>query len=144
MVRFTLVAAALAIFLSISSCGGGTGNHGMLQSITVTPSSPSSSAQFVATGTYADGTKSKPLDVEWYIWDQSSLDPVPSYVLTRAPFAWQCGGVTGSFLVTAFAPQAPSAPTTGPIVGAVWADLVTDTQQSEGGFVAGYAHLNCP
>ncbi len=144
MARLTLLVTSLAVSLFLSSCGGGTTNHGMLQSITVAPASQSSSAQFVATGTYADGTKVKPLDVNWFIWIQPSLDPTGDYALPRAPFAWQCGGSSGSFLVTAFAPQNPTAPATGSISGNVWADLVTGAAQSEGGFVGGSGHLNCP
>jgi hypothetical protein len=147
MTKFRLAAAILAISSVLSSCGGGgTTNHGLLQSITITPASPNSSAQFVATGTFADGTKVNHLPVNWFIaLNSNDIDPAPGYSLGSAPFAQQCGaGMSGPFLVTAFAPQDPKAPVTGTMLASDWFALVTGASQNQGGFVGASAQLNCP
>ena len=134
--------------LTLNSCGGGgTSNHGLLQSISISPVSPTSSAQFVATGTFSDGTKVSPLPVSWFIvLFPQDIDPAPGYSLSLAPYTQQCSaGMAGqSFLVTAFAPQDPKAATSGGMTASVWFDFVTAAITSEGGFVGNSAHLNCP
>jgi hypothetical protein len=98
----------------------------------------------VATGTFSDGTKVTPLPANWFIIE-FVVDPAPGYNLTAAPFSQQCSpGQSGSFLVTAFAPQNPKAPTSGAMPESVWADMIGAAVQSEGGFIGGSAHLNCP
>ena len=50
MTKLTLSAAILSVTLVFSSCGGGSSILGTLHSISISPSSISGSAQFVATG----------------------------------------------------------------------------------------------
>ena len=90
MSKSTLILGMLLVSASFSSCGGGVGGHGQLQSISVSPSSPTSSAQFVATGTFSDGTKVSPLPVNWFII-LPAVDPNPVYQLSGSPFSQQCG-----------------------------------------------------
>ena len=134
---------ALVSALILANCGGG--NNPMLQSISISPGSPTGSAQFVATGTYSNGKTITPLPVNWFIIAVPDVDPAPAYSLNAAPFAQLCPSlVAGSFLVTAFAPQNPNAPSSGGMPLNVWEDMIHATVQSEGGFVNGSAHLNCP
>lgn len=142
MSKSSLSAVALAFCSILSGCGA---NTAMLQSITISPASQSSAAQFVATGTFSDGTKVSPLPVSWFIIVVPDIDPAPGYHLTTSPFSQQCvQGENGSFLVTAFAPQNPKAPSSGSMPENVWADMINASVPSEGGFVGGSAHFNCP
>jgi hypothetical protein len=142
MAKFSLVLAVLAIAAFLSSCGGG--NLGTLQSITVSPSSASGAGRFVAAGTYSNGAKVSPLPVNWFVI-LGAVDPAPGYQLTAAPFSQPCApGQSGSFLVTAFAPQNPKAPSSGSMSTSVWLDLIHASRQAEGGFVGASAQLNCP
>lgn len=134
---------ALLSALILASCGGGS--TPMLQSISISPGSPSGSAQFVATGMYSNGKTVTPLAVSWFVIKVPDIDPAPAYNLTAAPFGQLCPSLlAGSFLVTAFAPQNPNAPTSGSMPVNVWEDMIHASVQTEGGFVGGSAHFNCP
>lgn len=134
--------AVVSMALGLSSCG--QSGNGMLQSISISPSGPSGSAQFVATGTYSNGKTVTPLPVQWFIIE-AVVDPAPGYQLTATPFSQACTtGQNGSFLVTAFAPQSANAPSSGSMPENVWADMINAKVVTENGFVGGSAHLNCP
>lgn len=140
--RFPM-AAVLAVTLTLISCGGGSATP-TLQSISISPASSSGPAQFVATGVYSNGKTVTPLPVDWSN-DAVVLDPPPAYHLTATPFTQPCvAGVSGSFVISAFAPQNPNAPSSGSMPMNVWQDMIHASVQSEGGFVSGSAHLNCP
>ena|SRR5215469_6182844 len=141
--RTSLLFGTVLVLIFLISCGGGS--TPILQSISISPPSPSGSAQFVATGTFSNGKKVTPLPVSWFIVEVPAIDPAPAYNLTASPYAQSCAsGMNGSFLVTAFAPQNPNAPTSGSMPENVWADMIKASVESESGFVGGSAHLNCP
>jgi len=141
VLRF-LVICSFALILG--SCGGGANNNGVLQSIVVTPSTATGSTQFTATGIYSNGKQVTPIAVSWFFLANSSdLDPAPFYSLVRGPYTGQCPA-SGSYLITAFAPQSPTAPNSGAMVASVWFELVTGQTRNLGGFVAGNAQLTCP
>ncbi len=103
----------LALTFAVISCGSGSGNR-QLQSITITPSSATASGnatvQFVATGTYSDGSKVKNLPVLWSIGNPWSLTPIACCVNLSTTGIAQCQGGVGSFSIDATAPADPSMP----------------------------------
>ena len=114
-----------------------------LVSIAVIPPPGGPAPQYIATGTYSHGKQLFFAPVSWFFSANTVIDPAPSYSLTTTPFAVPCQ-TSGTYLVVAFAPQSPTAPSSGTLPANVWYDLVTGRVQSEGGFVAGTTKLVCP
>jgi hypothetical protein len=122
-----LVAAGMVACSSIS-------NHVpnvQLQSVTISPATANSQAQFTATGVYSDGSKVTPLPALWFpfkLWYVPPMNPVNWGSVDETGKA-SCG-VTGSFSVFATAPVDPHFPLS---------QMTPTTPQ-----VFGTAQLSCP
>ena len=105
MTRFGFALAAGLLFVAV---GCGSSNPRQLQSIDITSSPANGSVQFVSTGHFSKApTSVSPLPVMWVVYlphgesgptiDQSGLA--------------QCGaGVSGTFMILAYAPADPNIP----------------------------------
>jgi hypothetical protein len=104
------------IALFLLSCG--SGNHGPLQSITISPATADAQnfangqVKFTATGTYTDGTKASPLPVLWWgpdpPWYNPPPGPISAFVDSNGVAA--CFTFIGSYTVSATAPVDPHFP----------------------------------
>ncbi len=147
MKGLTAPLAALVIFTLVLARCGGTSRQ--LQSITISPLqatiSQNNRAQFTAAGQFnTSPTNVTPLAVSWMITGPG-WDPIPpSYNLTSQPFNPPCNGAGSTYVIIAYAPVDPNAPSSGSMADQVFQDLVMKhTTSSEGGFVASTAQLNC-
>jgi len=121
----------LLVVCVLAACGTSYLPGRQLQSVTISPATAGSQAQFTATGFYSDGSKVTPLPARWF-------PSKPWYVPPMNPLNWgsvdetgkaSCG-VTGSFGVFATAPVDPNFPLS---------QMTPTTPQ-----VFGSAQLNCP
>ena len=146
--QFIAIPAALLLF-SIAGCVADSDR--VLQSISISPNTATgASASYTATGTYSSAPVTvTPLSVSWLIMGPGLDPPGPGYAETPGVFqAQRCSQVqsktTTNYVVVAFAPADPNAPSSGPMPAQVFQDLVTaHTMTSEGGFVAATAALTC-
>jgi hypothetical protein len=147
--QFIALSSAL-LLLSITGCTAGSDRA--LQSISISPNTGSgAAASYTATGTFSSPPLSvTPLSVSWLVMGPGLDPPGPGYTLTPGAFlAQRCSQVESksatNYVVVAYAPTNPNAPSSGPMPAQVFQDLVTaHTMASEGGFVAATATLTCP
>jgi hypothetical protein len=110
------------------SCGS---SNRELQSISVSPAAANGQAQFVATGTYTDGSKVSPLTALWSPgnpWVMSQL--VPAAISVDAHGIASCLTRSGTFTIDATAPVNPQIPVS---------QMGPTTPQ-----VSGTAQITCP
>jgi hypothetical protein len=136
--------------LMLAGCGGGGPRSGVLQSITVVPTTGASSTEFTATGHYSTApTTMTNIPVAWF-QVEAIVDPTgPNwrYLMTSAPFPGTCYPSSQPYTnyIIAYAPANPNAPAKGTMPFAVFDTLVEfHTVRHLDGFIAGVATLSCP
>jgi hypothetical protein len=131
-VRLLLLWSVILLVASVlAACGSSHSPSVRLQSVTISPATANSQAQFTATGIYSDGSKVTPLPALWFprmLWDPE-LNPVQWINLDGTGRA-SCNGNAGTFSVFATAPVDPKFPLS---------KMDSTTPQ-----VFGTAQLSCP
>lgn len=108
MRKLWFVLSCYGVLLSaFSMLACGTGNR--LQSINISPTEGSSQVQFIATGTYTDGSKVTPLPVLWSQNSPWAESPVQAISLDANGMA-SCLTLAGTFTIQATAPVDPHVP----------------------------------
>ena len=147
MTRLLSFSFAVGLALIFTGCGGGPDRQ--LQSITIAPQSGTAqngqSPQFTATGQFNVAPMTQtPLPVSWMLRGPGIDIPGPGYQLSASPVSFTCI-FPGTYVVVAFAPMDPKAPSSGPMSSQVWDDIaVNHITTSEGGFVGSTAQFTCP
>jgi hypothetical protein len=147
--QFIAISGAL-LLLIINGCAAGSDRG--LESISINPNSASgAAASYTATGTFSSPPVTvTPLSVSWLVMGPGLEPPGPGYTLSPGAFqAQRCSQIESktatNYVVVAYAPANPNAPSSGPMPEQVFQDLViAHTMTSEGGFVAATAALTCP
>ncbi len=120
--------ALIVLAISMMDCGS---SNRQLQSVTISPNTANSQAQFTATGSYSDGSKVTSLPALWFPlrpW-YNAANPVQFFTLDATGGA-SCNGNAGTFNVVATAPTDPGFPLS---------QMSSTTPQ-----VSGTAQLTCP
>lgn len=127
-----MLPATFALALVATSCGGASDPPRMLLSIQITPATADGQAQFIATGTFSDGTTA-PISAMWTLNPPFSLTPatpIPGGVNLNSTGLGKCTGFTGNAAIFATAPADPRIPI---------AKMTVKTKN-----VSGTAQLACP